>query len=36
MAEKSELQDFRQLLAIGGLPELGPGPAHRMYSIKKL
>jgi hypothetical protein len=26
MAEKPGLQDFRKLLAAGGLPELGPGP----------
>ncbi len=28
MAGKSELQDFKQLLAIGGLPELGPRTAR--------
>ena len=36
MAEKNGARDFKQLLAIGGLPELGPGPRPGVLNHKDL
>jgi hypothetical protein len=36
MAGKSRLEEFKQLLVVGGLPDLGPGPRAEVLSTEEL